>query len=143
MSQPAVNPFFQRQWSSLVPRFAMKVARLAEKTADSQAVADIMAAHGFNPVERLILLIDEEIEAPEDEGIQKSMLCTDYEPSPNRPGHFRYRARLRGEWIMEAMRYLHARKKATDETKGGAVAIVVEIKNYANPDVTVLETRDS
>lgn len=119
----------------------MKVAKRAQKVAIAQAAADIMTAHNFNPIERLMALVDEEIEAPDDEGTQRSMLCTDYEPSPVNPGHFRYRARLRGEWLMELARYAHPRMRSTDTAGKGPVAVMVEIKNYASPEVTILEAR--
>lgn len=112
----------------------MKVARPITQAAAVKSANDQMEARGFNPIARLMDMIDEEIDEPDtgdgeaDKAILRSMLCTDYEPAG--AGKLRLRARLRMEGLMELARYAHPRLKATDNAGPVNNGVIVNIKSY-------------
>lgn len=112
----------------------MKVALPAARVAATVSAHDKMTKRGFDPVERLMDMIDSTVDVPDtgdaeaDKSVLRSMLCTDYEPDGN--GRLRLRARLRMEGLMELARYSHPRLKATDDTGPVNNGVIVEIKNY-------------
>jgi hypothetical protein len=117
----------------------MNVAKRPQRLAQSKAATEILEAANFHPLQRMIAMVDEEIDVPKpgdekfDKGVLRSMLITDYEPAPT-PGKLRLRARLRMETLKELARYAYPRLKATEEARESAnVGIQVVIKNYPLP----------
>lgn len=112
----------------------MKVAAPTAQRAAAVSAHDKMTKRGFDPIERLMDMIDGEVDEPDtgddevDKAILRSMLCTDYEPAG--PGRLRLRARLRMEGLMELARYSHPRLKATEDAGPVNNGVIVEIKNY-------------
>lgn len=113
----------------------MNVSKTNRRREAAAAASDQMESAGFDPLKRLMEMVDEEIDPPHHDdpdiakSILRSMLCTDYEPAPN--GRLRLRARLRADILLKLQEYRHPRLKASEEPGGGESApIVLEIVQY-------------
>lgn len=93
-----------------------------------EAVARLEAL-GLDPLARLAEILEERVEQPEDEGVLKSMLCTNWEVVPGEPGMLRPNIRLRYDINLELMAYAYAKRKAKEDEGSVDRSIVVNIVN--------------
>lgn len=124
----------------------MKVAKPTAKSAAVMSASDQMESRGFNPIQRLMDMVDMEVDEPNtgdpeiDKAVTRSMLCTDFEPAKT-IGKLALRSRLKAEILMELARYQHPRLKATETLGDVNVGIRVEVKTYAEEPKPVVEIR--
>jgi hypothetical protein len=111
-----------------------KVAKVEQKAKATQAAVEILDGQNHNPLLNLVEMTRTRLPVPEDEGLLKSMLLTDYEMYEDPDSgdcYLRLRRRLVMEIEMELARYKHPRLKASDDgTSKGGGGVTVQIVNY-------------
>jgi hypothetical protein len=110
-----------------------KVAKVEQKAKTTQAAVEILDNLKHNPLLNLVEMTRTRLPVPDDEGLLKSMLLTDYEMFQDDTGeqYLRLRRRLVMEIEMELARYKHPRLKASDDgTSKGGNGVTVQIVNY-------------
>jgi hypothetical protein len=110
-----------------------KVAKVEQKAKTTQAAVEILDNLKHNPLLNLVEMTRTRLPVPDDEGLLKSMLLTDYEMFQDDTGeqYLRLRRRLVMEIEMELARYKHPRLKASDDgTSKGGSGVTVQIVNY-------------
>lgn len=111
-----------------------KIALVERKAKAVQAAGEILESLNHHPIKNLVEMLNDRLPVPDDPGLLKSMLLTDYEMAQDKKTgeqYLRIRRRLAVEIEMELARYQHPRLKASEDGTGkGAGGVTVQIVNY-------------
>ncbi len=111
-----------------------KIALVERKAKAVQAAGEILESLNHHPIKNLVEMLNDRLPVPDDPGLLKSMLLTDYEMAQDKKTgeqYLRIRRRLAVEIEMELARYQHPRLKASEDGTGkGASGVTVQIVNY-------------
>jgi hypothetical protein len=113
-----------------------KVAKVEQKALAVKAAGDLLDSLNHEPIKNLVGMLNDRFPVPDDPGLLKSMLLTDYEmvEDPDGAPYLRLRRRLAMEIEMELARYKYPRLKASEEGSGkGGGGVTVQILNYGGP----------
>lgn len=113
-----------------------KVAKVEQKALAVKAAGDLLDSLNHEPIRNLVGMLNDRFPVPDDPGLLKSMLLTDYEmvEDPDGAPYLRLRRRLAMEIEMELARYKYPRLKASEEGGGkGGGGVTVQILNYGGP----------
>lgn len=114
-----------------------KVAKVEQKALAVKAAGDLLDSLKHEPIRNLVDMLNDRFPVPDDPGVLKSMLLTDYEmveDPDSAEKYLRLRRRLAMEIEMELARYKYPRLKASEEGSGkGGGGVTVQILNYGGP----------